>query len=97
MKEATGELNMTVVTVVAIAAVAAFFYAFVWPNVKNMIQANTYCSMAQCSQCESNGNGSTVCQACQAYDEQGESVWTGKCTFKDGSAGGAGGTGGTTG
>ena len=26
MKEATGELNMTVVTVVAIAAVAAFFY-----------------------------------------------------------------------
>ena len=29
MKEATGELNMTVVTVVAIAAVAAFFYAFV--------------------------------------------------------------------
>ena len=35
MKEATGELNMTVVTVVAIAAVAAFFYAFVWPNIQN--------------------------------------------------------------
>ena len=37
MKEATGELNMTVVTVVAIAAVGAFFYAFVWPNIKNSI------------------------------------------------------------
>ena len=37
MKEATGELNMTVVTVVAIAAVAAFFYAFIWPGIKNTI------------------------------------------------------------
>ena len=38
MKEATGELNMTVVTVVAIAAVGAFFYAFVWPGIRNSIQ-----------------------------------------------------------
>ena len=37
MKEATGELNMTVVTVVAIAAVGAFFYAFVWPGIRNSI------------------------------------------------------------
>ena len=41
MKEATGELNMTVVTVVAIAAVAAFFYAFVWPSIQNGIARNT--------------------------------------------------------
>ena len=34
MKEATGELNMTVITVVAIAAVAAFFYAFLWPTIQ---------------------------------------------------------------
>ena len=46
MKEATGELNMTVVTVVAIAAVAAFFYAFVWPGIQRSIEASTYCSMA---------------------------------------------------
>ena len=43
MKEATGELNMTVVTVVAIAAVAGFFYAFVWPSIKNSITASTNC------------------------------------------------------
>ena len=41
MKEATGELNMTVITVVAIAAVAAFFYAFVWPGIKSSIAGNT--------------------------------------------------------
>ena len=46
MKEATGELNMTVVTVVAIAAVAAFFYAFVWPGIKASITNSTKCANA---------------------------------------------------
>lgn len=46
MKEATGELNMTVITVVAIAAVAAFFYALVWPAIKNSINRETHCSAA---------------------------------------------------
>ena len=41
MKEATGELNMTVVTVVAIAAVAAFFYAFVWPSIQASLGKTT--------------------------------------------------------
>ena len=41
MKEATGELNMTVVTVVAIAAIAAVFYAWVWPSIKISIAKNT--------------------------------------------------------
>jgi len=44
MKEATGELNMTVITVVAIAAVAAFFYAFVWPAIKWSLLATTACN-----------------------------------------------------
>lgn len=47
MKEATGELNMTVVTVVAIAAVAAFFYAFIWPSIKNTMMAQTVCTNGQ--------------------------------------------------
>jgi hypothetical protein len=51
MKEATGELNMTVVTVVAVAAVGAFFYLVIWPGIKANIQANTYCSSAvQCNE-----------------------------------------------
>ena len=44
MKEATGELNMTVVTVVAIVAVGAFFYAFIWPGIQDSIAANTICA-----------------------------------------------------
>ena len=39
MKEASGELNMTVVTIVAIAAVLGFFWAM-WPNIKTTISEN---------------------------------------------------------
>ncbi len=46
MKEATGELNVTVITVVAIAAVAAFFYAFIWPAIQNSLMSATACSNA---------------------------------------------------
>ena len=44
MKEATGELNLTVITIVAIAAIAALFYIFVWPSISNSIKLNTACS-----------------------------------------------------
>lgn len=41
MKEATGELNMTVITVVAIALIAGLFYAFIWPMIQQSIATNT--------------------------------------------------------
>ncbi len=41
MKEATGELNMTVITIVAIAAVGALFYIFVWPMIQKTIVTQT--------------------------------------------------------
>ena len=36
MKEASGELNMTLITIVAIAALAAIMALF-WPSIKNTI------------------------------------------------------------
>ena len=42
---------MTVVTVVAIAAVAAFFYAFVWPGIKMNILNSTKCATAYDCKC----------------------------------------------
>ncbi len=38
MKEASGELNMTLITIVAIAALAAIMAAF-WPSIKNTINS----------------------------------------------------------
>ena len=85
MKEATGELNMTVVTVVAIAAVAAFFYAFVWPGIQNSIKASTYCAMANCD------DGLDAC----TYVDEDVATQTVDCTnyFSENGAGGSG-TGG---
>ena len=37
MKEATGELNMTIITVIAIAAIVALFYYAVWPLIETML------------------------------------------------------------
>ena len=37
MKEASGELNLTVITIIAIGVVIGFFYAF-WPTISNSIQ-----------------------------------------------------------
>ena len=36
MKAATGELNLTVITLIAIAAVIGFFW-FMWPTIKRSI------------------------------------------------------------
>lgn len=79
MKEATGELNMTVITVVAIAAVGAFFYAFIWPKVKSSITKSTECTNAVCTSCEQRGN-SQVCTGC--VDSDGNNI-NGSCTYKD--------------
>lgn len=64
MKEATGELNMTVITVVAIAAVAAFFYAFVWPAIKTSINRGTYCANSWGCKCEEDVSKMCTCQYC---------------------------------
>lgn len=78
MKEATGELNMTVVTVVAIAAIAAFFYAFVWPAIRNNIQQSTRCASAVCN-CTTNQK---LC-SCNYYDESTGSYTDIQCPNKE--------------
>ena len=72
MKEATGELNMTVVTVVAIAAVGAFFYAFIWPSIKAGLMKNTCTNI-----CPAEGSGQI------AVKKEAEDTYT--CTCPDGS------------
>ena len=51
MKAATGELNLTVITLIAIAAVIGFFW-FMWPNIKR--------SIANQSQTGAMGNDSKI-------------------------------------
>lgn len=55
MKDAMGELNMTVVVIVAIGAVAAFFTAVLWPNIKGKI-TNTWDNIDKDTKYDSTGN-----------------------------------------
>ena len=66
MKEATGELNMTVVTIIAIGVIIAFFW-FMWPQISNSIQG-------MWENISGSGDSSTRCPAGQNYNPN-----TGKC------------------
>jgi len=46
MKEASGELSMTAVAVVAIAAIGVVFTMLIWPTIRDNIQRSTHCSQA---------------------------------------------------
>jgi hypothetical protein len=37
MKAATGELNLTVITIIAIGAVLAFFMGVLWPSIQKKL------------------------------------------------------------
>ena len=68
MKEATGELNMTVVTIVAISALVAFFYLIIWPTIQTNMALTTACNAAGYSTYQSSGtnSGKTYSISCNA-------------------------------
>ena len=59
MKEATGELNSTLVVVIAVGLLSAFFYYTLWPILKNNMDQNSKCSEAWCEKTP-NPDGYTV-------------------------------------
>ncbi len=62
MKEATGEMNMTVITIIAIGAILGLFW-FLWPQVKNKITGTwNEVSTAECQKYDSDGR-------CISYDK----------------------------
>lgn len=67
MKDATGELSMTAIAVVAIAAIGVVFTTLIWPNIKATIQRNTNCSQAY--NCEP---GETGMQNCTYLDQNNQ-------------------------
>ena len=69
MKDATGELSMTAVAVVAIAAISVVFSTLIWPSIKANILRSTYCSQAE--NCDPNSCDGGRC-TCYYYDDEGE-------------------------
>ena len=79
MKEATGELNATVVVVLAVSVLMAFFYYTIWPLIKTNFDKNSQCSKAICKSCElENKECDTVtCYTKENPDELFECVYKG--------------------
>jgi len=69
MKEASGELSMTAVAVVAIAAIGVLFTTLIWPSIKGSLTASAKCSSSFNCNCGSDGNAAT-CE-CSYYDDDG--------------------------
>lgn len=65
MKDATGELSMTAVAVVAIAAISVLFSQVIWPMIKTNIVNQSKCTAAYDCKCE----GSTC--NCTYLDDKG--------------------------
>lgn len=61
MKEATGELSTTVITVVAIAAVVAIFTAFLLPTLRSQIALTQACNSGPGYSTTNEGGGYVVC------------------------------------
>ena len=66
MKEASGELSMTAITVVAIAAIGGIFTAIIYPTIKNNIVRQAACSNK--FNCKCTGD---KCD-CSYYDKNGD-------------------------
>lgn len=82
MKEATGELNMTVVTIVAIAALLAFFYLLIWPNLKIGMALSSACTSANGAKYETKGGSGTDAWTITCPEN---TTGTQVCTYKQGS------------
>ena len=79
MKEATGDLSMTAVAVVAIAAVAVVFTTLIWPSIKLNILNSTKC--AQAHYCAPAVDGVSDCEY---LDEDGKNQSV-RCPDREGS------------
>lgn len=60
MKEASGELSMTAVAVVAIAAIGVVFTTLIWPSIRANITRSANCSQAFNCDC-GQGNTQQMC------------------------------------
>lgn len=78
MKEATGELNTTVVVILLVAFLSSFFFGVLWPNIRGNFSANTKCDEAICEKAPRSDGKTVNC----TYKEKDGSTTNIVCTWK---------------
>ena len=76
MKENVGELNATVVVMLAIGVLMAFFYYTLWPLIKQNFHATSQCDKAMCEVCPTND-----CEYVECHERNNENN-TFQCIYK---------------
>ena len=69
MKETTGELNATVIVILAVGVLIAFFYYTIWPILRTNFQRNSQCSKAICEPCPDNKCDFVTCHMKNSTEE----------------------------
>ena len=64
MEESTGELNNSIVVVLAVGVLIAFFYYTIWPIIKESFDKTSRCSKAICEPCK---NANHKCEFVSCY------------------------------
>ena len=77
MKEATGELNTSVVVMLAIGVLIAFFYYTIWPVIRTNFNKNSQCSKAICEPCRSGNCEYVTCHTKNDPSNKFECVYKG--------------------
>lgn len=83
MKEATGELNMSVVVISSIAILSAFFYTILWPMINENQKQQTNCSKAICTvKSPSNDVENGIIKKCYYMDNNVRHELNNVCKYK---------------
>ena len=61
MKEATGELNMTVIVAISVGILATFFFTVIWPMINANFQRESQCRSAVCNCSKDNIDADNTC------------------------------------
>lgn len=69
MREASGELNMTVITIIAVVAVGVLFAVFIWPMIQRQIADQS---------CKTYGSDYSAVEVPNSATSQGGNVKTSK-------------------
>lgn len=81
MREAVGDLGMTVIVIVIIGALAAFLYTGLWPMLKGNMVQNTRCADAVCKLNKDDKDPGAEVE-CTYFDEKTDQNITLTCPWK---------------
>lgn len=78
MKEATGELNMTLVVVIIVGVLSVFFFTVIWPSIEGGLIASSKCADAVCDK-RTLQDGMVTCKYYKDGKQKGNDF---KCVWK---------------